>query len=148
MDTLKVLRITITFTLFVVFIYELTMIAIKAIARESFQAINELKFERLPAPLITLCPGTAWKSAGPFLSKEEFPKNTYKWEDLFHPKTLEVLRNETLFKVKETYASYYGLCYTVRKLNPEKVSDYSFQIVVNDTLGNVFCSEIIRYDAL
>ena len=62
-------------------------------------------------------------------------KNKYNWEDIFHPKTLETLRNESLFKIKETYSSYYGLCFTLQKLTPEKVADYSFQIVVNDTTG-------------
>ena len=70
MDTLKVINILVTLILFSAFFYELVFILKKAIARESFQAINELKFEELVAPSITLCPGTAWKSPAPFIGTD------------------------------------------------------------------------------
>ena len=87
------------------------------------------------APSITLCPGPAFKRAGPFLGEQEFTDNKYTWEEIFHPKTLATMKNESLFRIKETYASYYGVCFTMQKLTPEKVSDYSFQIVVNNSIG-------------
>ena len=47
---------------------------------------------------------------------------------------MEALRNHSLFTFKSQYSSYYGLCYTLQKLAPEQVSDYSFQIVVNKSM--------------
>ena len=132
---MTVVNVSVTLVFFFLSIYELIVIAIKALGHDSFQAINELKFEELVAPSITLCPGPAFKRAGPFLGEQEFTDNKYTWEEIFHPKTLATMKNESLFKIKETYASYYGVCFTMQKLTPEKVSDYSFQIVVNNSIG-------------
>ena len=119
-------------------IKELIVIAKKAVGSDSFQAVNQLVFEELMAPIITLCPGPAWKSPGPFLSEEKFLENTFSWEEIFHPQTLTLLRNEALFEIRETYSSYYGMCFTFRKLTPEKVADYSFQVVVNESLDYIY----------
>ena len=70
--------------------------------------------------------------------QENFWNNTYSWEEIFHPQTLKVLKNESLYNVTQTYASYYGLCFTMQKLTPERVSDYSFQIVVNNTVDYIY----------
>ena len=113
---------------------ELITIARKSIGKESFRTVSELHFDRLLPPSITLCPGPAWKKSGPFLSQKAFEESTYSWDEIFHPITLAALRNESLFKIQTQYASYYGLCFVIQKLNPEKVSDYSFQIVVTDTM--------------
>ena len=110
----------------------------KAIKKESFQASNEIKFDQLFPPVITICPGEAWKSSGPFLNEDHFDRSTFKAEEIFHPKTLEMLQNDALFVFKEQYASYYGLCFVIQKLTPEKISDYSFQLVVNNTMNYYF----------
>ena len=135
MSPLKVTRIIVTLIFLGLFITELIHICIKAFGKDSFQAINELNFDTLLAPTVTLCPGLAWKDQSPFLSYEAFMKNKFTWEEIFHPKTLSVLQNESLFHIEETYASYYGLCFTLTKLRPEKVADYSFQFVLNDSYG-------------
>ena len=57
-------------------IWEFTIIVKKAIAQESFQAINELQFNELLPPTITLCPGEAWKSSGPFLNDDHCACNS------------------------------------------------------------------------
>ena len=113
---------------------EIYIVLKKVIAQETFQSINELSFDELLSPTLTLCPGPAWKAPGPFVNEEQFARSTYSKEEIFHPKTLEAFKNESLFIFKEQYASYYGLCFVIQKLTPEKVSDYSFQIVVNDTI--------------
>mgnify|MGYP007023058769 CR=1 FL=1 len=95
-------------------------------------------FDKLLSPSITFCPAPAWKSPGPFKNSGEFSNNTYSWEEIFHPQTLKVLKNESLYNVTQTYASYYGLCFTMQKLTPERVSDYSFQIVVNNTVDYIY----------
>ena len=85
---LTIVNASVTLVFFCLSIYELIVIAIKALGHDSFQAINELKFEELVAPSITLCPGPAFKRAGPFLGEQEFTDNKYTWEEIFHPKTL------------------------------------------------------------
>ena len=89
-------------------------------------------------PVITLCPGPAWKASGPFKNSEEFKQKTYSWEEVFHPKTLKALQNQSLFTISQTYASYYGLCFTLEKLTEEEVADYSFQIVVINTMDYMY----------
>ena len=130
---LNVLYVILTTVCVALCIYELIIVAQKT-TRDSFQAINELRFEQLLAPSLTLCPGPAWKSSGPFLNEDQFKDSIYSAEEIFHPITLELLRNKSLFTFKEQYSSYYGLCFVIQKLTPEKVSDYSFQVVVNGTI--------------
>ena len=135
LNFMNVVKGVVTLAFFGLVCYQMVTIAIKALRQDSFQAINELKFKELVPPSITLCPAPAWKSAGPFLSEEMFLENKYTWEEIFHPQTLSTLKNQSLFVIKETYAYYYGGCFTIQKLTPEKVSDYSFQIVLNNTIG-------------
>ena len=116
----------------------MVLIITKAIKKESFQAANEIKYDTLFPPVITFCPGEAWKSSGPFLNDEEFDRSTFKKEEIFHPKTLELLQNDNLFVFKEQYATYYGLCFVIQKLTAEKISDYSTQLVVNNTMNYYF----------
>ena len=114
-----------------------------------FKAINEIAHDSLLPPVMTLCPGPAWKSSGPFLNDAHFKNSTYSEEEIFHPKTLEYLRNESLFIFKQQYASYYGLCFVIQKLSPEKVSDYSFQVVVNETMDyNYYLHEPLENEYL
>ena len=63
-------------------------------------------------------PGPAWKLSGPFLNEDHFKNSTYSLEEVFHPLTLKALRNDSLFILKEQYASYYGLCYVIQKITP------------------------------
>ena len=130
----KVFKLILLLLLLVLCSLELIQVFKKFIRQDSYQMINELHYETLLAPVITFCPATAWKKIGPFRNNQEFEESTYTWDEIFHPDTLAVLRNESLYNIKVQYASYYGLCFVLQKLKPEKVSDYSFQIVVNDTL--------------
>ena len=139
MKLLQVLDFIITSLLFSLFFYELIGIA-KKFQKDSFQFINELNFEEIMPPTITFCPAPAYKTPGPFLSEQEFIKNKFTLEELFHPLVLEKFRNESLFTVKETYAAYYGICYTIKKLTAEQLSDYSFQFVLNNTIGKLINS--------
>ena len=72
------------------------------------------------------------------LTLKHFEKSTYSAEEIYHPDILKMLKNESAFTFKKQYSLYYGLCYTLQKLAPEKVSDYSFQIVVNGSLDYNF----------
>ena len=39
--------------------------------------IHEIAYETLLPPVMTLCPGSAWKSSGPFFNEEHFNSSTY-----------------------------------------------------------------------
>ena len=135
MKALKVIDYIVTFILLCLLMYKFFTIFHKFIAKDSFQTVNELSFDQLLPPLITLCPAPAYKTNGPYLTPNEFLKNKYTWEDIFHEKTLIKLQNDSLFKIKETFAAYYGICFTVQKLTKEKISDYSVPILLNNTIG-------------
>ena len=129
----RILKLVLLMTLLLLCSYELRQVFEKFVAKDSYQMINELHFETLLAPVITFCPAVAWKKPGPFRNAQDFKESTFTWEEIFHPETLKVLKNESLYNIKLQYASYYGLCFVMQKLTPEKVSDYSFQIVVNES---------------
>jgi hypothetical protein len=134
MKLLQVIDVVITSILFSLFLYEFIVI-VKKFQKDSFSVVNVHNFEEILPPLITFCPAPAYKVPGPFLSENDFLKNKFTLEELFHPMVLEKLRNQSLFKVKETYAAYYGICYTIQKLTAEKISDYSLQYPLNNTIG-------------
>ena len=69
---LKFFKIFVTTICIAVCTYELILIMLK-FRRDSFQVVNEIQFNELLAPSITLCPAAAWKSPGPFLSQEVGP---------------------------------------------------------------------------
>ena len=119
-------------------IREMEHIFNKLLNEDSYLKINELVFDKLLSPSITFCQAPGWKSPGPFKNSGEFSNNTYSWEEIFHPQSLKVLKNESLYNITQTYASYYGLCFTMQKLTPERVSDHSFQIVVNNTVDYIY----------
>ena len=135
---MKYIKWIVTAVLTFLSIREMEHIFNKLLNEDSYLKINELAFDKLLSPSITFCPAPAWKSPGPFKNSGEFSNNTYSWEEIFHPQTLKVLKNESLYNVTQTYASYYGLCFTMQKLTPERVSDYSFQIVVNNTVDYIY----------
>ena len=113
---------------------ELLVIGKKVHGSETFLAINQLAFQELLPPIITLCPAPAWKSQYPFLTEKELLENSFSWEEIFHPQTLTKLQNKSLFATTQIYSSFNGLCFEIEKLSPEKVSDYSFQMVINNSM--------------
>ena len=139
MKSIQVLNFIITLVLFSLFSYELILI-IKKFQRDSFQFINEHVFEEILPPVITFCPAPAYKKTAPFLSQQEFMENKFTWEEIFHPVTLGKIRNREFYYTKETYAAYYGICFTVQKRTPEKISDFSFQFALNSSIGKFFTS--------
>ena len=66
--------------------------------------------------------------------------NKFTWEEIFHPVTLGKIRNREFYYTKETYAAYYGICFTVQKRTPERIADYSFQFALNSSIGKFFLS--------
>ena len=133
----------------------------KNISGESFTALLLQYHEKLMPPVLTICPGPGFKNSGtyyfdrltkeflnlpiklgPFLNREHLQNSSYSAEELFHPRTLKKLQNKSLYNFKEQYSSYYGLCFVIEKLAAEGVSDYSFEVVVNDEMDyNCMLSE-------
>lgn len=134
MDPLKIISFILTLILLGLFINEFITIMKKAVLY-TFEALNVYNNEEMLAPTITLCPGPGWKSNGPFLNPDHLKRSAFSWEEVFHPLTLEALMNQSLFESRLTYTAYYGQCFTMTKLTPEKIADYSFQLVVNDSIG-------------
>ena len=64
MTWLFILKWVVTLICLVLCTYECYHVINKLVAKDSFQAVNELQFDRLLSPSLTLCPGTAWKSPG------------------------------------------------------------------------------------
>ena len=101
-------------------IKELIIIA-KKVNVDTYQASNDIFYEKLKPAAITLCPGNAYKKPEPFLSYEDFNNSIYHWDDIFHPSTLTALFNESMFKTQRTFSFYFGVCFTFQKL--QEVSD-------------------------
>ena len=96
----SLLKILILFLCVILCLYEFSHIIIKTIQGDSFQSINELHFEELYAPVLTLCPAVAWKKPAPFINSfTEFQNATFSWEEIFHPETLKILRNKSRFHI-------------------------------------------------
>ena len=133
MSWLKVLKVAIT-SICILLCSKQFIWILNKINDESYQVVNEHKHDELLPPIITLCPGNAWKNPGPFLNESHFNDSIFSMEEIFHPKTIKILQNESLFNLKEQYSSYYGLCFVMQKLTPERISDYSFQIVVKENM--------------
>lgn len=136
MDRIEVVNIFFTILFLGLFLFEIKTILKLALDKVSFEAIEYLNFEELQPPTITICPVPAYKGDGPFLNNITLKENSYAWEEIFHPQTLERLNNSTFSKIKQSFTGYYGRCFTIQKLSAEKVADYSFQIVLNNSLGN------------
>ena len=102
----SLLKNLVLFLCVILCLYEFSHIIIKTIQGDSFQSINELHFEELYAPVLTLCPAVAWKKPAPFINSfTEFQNATFSWEEIFHPETLKILRNKSRFHILETYSS-------------------------------------------
>ena len=106
----------------------------KNLSGESYQAVQSQFNEKLLPPVLTICPGPGYKVLGPFMNKEQLLSSSYSAEELFHPKTLTRLRNTSLYNFKQQYSSYRGLCYVIQKLTAEGISEFSFEIVINDQI--------------
>ena len=119
-------------------ISEFGVILQKYISKDTFEAVNFSFYDKMLPPLITICPSLAWKSTNITFRNWNFSESIFTWEEIFHPKTLLSIRNESRFILSRAYTNYYGFCFTLQKLVPETVSDYSFQMVLNNSIGNFF----------
>lgn len=135
MVPLKVIDIILQLVFLLIFSLKLKTILQVAIAKDSFEAVEYFNHEELLPPTISLCPIPALKAEGSFYNTTAFEENVFTWEEIFHPQVLRSLKNSSLFRTKLSFSSYQGRCFTIQKLRAEKVADYSFQLVLNNSLG-------------
>jgi hypothetical protein len=74
------------------------------------------KKTRKPLPPITFCPWPAFKKRGFHFNRKLLDENTFGLEDIFQPDTVTVLKNKTIFEIKEVRNYYIGKCFTMRSL--------------------------------
>ena len=66
-------------------------------------------------PSMTVCPLTGYKAKGKFFNMENYLNNTFEKEQVFSPNTIEMLKNESLYSVKEVYSILLGRCFRVTR---------------------------------
>ena len=79
-------------------------------------------------PCFSLCPLPAYKSPdwSSSFTKKGYKENTFKLQDIFSNKTIDMLQNKTEFSVTETESILLGVCQTVCKLKKVKAFYYNF----------------------
>jgi len=76
----------------------------------TFEGESETKKQ---LPYFTFCPWPVYRNKGFHFSKEDFKKNTFEKEDLFHPYFLANIRNGSKTTIKEVWSIHYGRCFTL-----------------------------------
>ena len=64
-------------------------------------------------PALTICPGVAFKSVGPFFTEKEFISHAFDLNDILSDHTIEKLSNKTLYKINEVRNVLHGRCFTI-----------------------------------
>ena len=59
---------------------------------------------------------SGFKQGGFFIDEKTYNENSYKLEELFHPRTFRHLQNLTIFQTKETDSLILGRCHTICSL--------------------------------
>ena len=88
-------------------------------------ASGTIGYNELEMPALTLCPGKAFKSVGPFFDETSFLDNAFGLEDIFDASTIKNLANETLYEIHEIRNVLHGRCYTIYFKSKVKARDFS-----------------------
>ena len=132
------LKYSVTFACFCVFSYQIYEIGEKFFKRSSFHVSNEHSHETMKLPSLTICPALAWKSRSIILNESILESISFSLTDIFSPETIEIITNSSLFTLKESYTTYNGMCYTIRKIHEVSAYDYSFHFMLNKSLDYVY----------
>ena len=87
------------------------------------------KHDKLHLPSVTFCPALAFKKEGPFFGEEEFNTNAFNLTDIFIAKTLDKIKNERKFQVREVRNILQGRCYTITILGNNQFVFYYDTII-------------------
>ena len=66
-------------------------------------------------PSLTLCPITSYKTKGSFFNMETVLNNTFAMEKIFSPTTIKMLKNESVYSVKDVFSVLLGRCFMVTR---------------------------------
>ena len=132
------LKYSVTFSCLCVFGYQIYEIGDKFFKRSSFHVSNEHEHEFMKLPSLTICPALAWKSRNLITNETVLKSISFSPKEIFSSETLELITNKTLFDFKESYTTYNGMCYTIRKLDPVSAYDYSFHFMLNKSMDYVY----------
>ena len=66
-------------------------------------------------PSLYLCPITSYKTKGAFFNMETVLNNTFAMEKVFSPTTIKMLKNESVYSVKDVFSVLLGRCYMVTR---------------------------------
>ena len=64
---------------------------------------------------MTICPLNAYKTKGTFFNMENVLNNTLEMDKVFSPATLILLKNESVYSVRDIYSLILGRCFMVTK---------------------------------
>ena len=97
-------------------------------------------------PSLTFCPWPVYKRQGFHFKIEDFHKNTFDLEDMFHPQTLRFCKNKTKYEIKTVMSIYYGKCFTLKNkvnklLNQIILKNYQMKITSSLISQNQACAE-------
>jgi hypothetical protein len=130
----NVTKISVTAICTIIFALQMGDIFDKFINEASYIVVNEVYYDKLSLPTITVCPGPSWKFPGISLTHKELKSQSYSMDEIFLNKTLEDLANDTIYKVTETFSVFSGLCYTIKKLINVPLADYYFTLAINNSM--------------
>jgi len=92
-----------------------------------------LNKEQTYPPCITICPIDAFRKRGFFYRKDEFQKQTFKKEEIFHTRDYSeaseaIVFNESIFSIEEIQSVFLGRCFVV--CQKVLLSEYSMSYFV------------------
>ena len=64
-------------------------------------------------PCITVCALSGFRQRGFYYSNQDYIKNTFELEDFFGNKTLNEIRNSSLYRFQEVRSMFFGRCYKI-----------------------------------
>ena len=115
------------------FVLLLADILDKYFSKAKITQVNQLSFEKLELPLMVLCPTKAFK--GPISSAyndEEYSKNIYTLQDLFHENTTNMLKSGYVTYTMPSV--FYGACQAIQKLAKVEKQDYRDDFILKEEM--------------
>ncbi len=100
------------------FVVQLVDIYLKYEAKTTIVVAEDISYEKLHLPVITVCPGPGWKTPGKPINYIQMAEKKFKLEEMFINKTVQELKNTSAYHIREIATVAFGYCYTIRKLDP------------------------------
>jgi hypothetical protein len=118
------LKIAIYLSCFGIFFFQAGVIFDQYLKDLTSVAINRQTYKEIELPAVTLCPGVAFKSNGPFYNENDFQENSFELTDILSNDTIEMLQNDKVYKVIEVRNALHGRCHTIHTLGMFELTGY------------------------